>query len=331
MKKFISLCIIAAMLTVLFSSCANPPGSKPSSDTLPQPGDQPETEKVVAEPEPVDLSGLTEEELGKIENNLIEKLKTTAFNDTVKIDVRLRRPMDTHEFNVTVDARVKYNTEKREEISKEINELENRKDSLAQKSSELANDSNSTLITEINEKIKELNEEYEVHDPVYNNCVNQVFAAEFRPLLDEFMERHDLDSEGTSCLTSFMTVEDISTTPSKIMDIAKDIDVVYISCPEEIYYHGHDLSLTDGQTPPVSDYEVNQIYNLIDGEIAVSAGDKGNGIVIGMVESGVPDNTVVSGVTYCGSDSTNITQHATNVAKIIKKNGTELYYCCFQC
>ena len=77
-----------------------------------------------------------------------------------------------------------------------------------------------------------------------------------------------------SSLNPRMTVEDIITTPSKIMDIAKDIDVVYISCPEEIYYHGHDLALTDGQTPPVSDYEVNQIYNLINGEIAVNNNKK---------------------------------------------------------
>lgn len=90
MKKFLALCIIAAMLTGLFSSCSNPPGSKLSSDTLPQPGDQPATEDTNAKPDPVDLSGLTEEELGKIDSRVLENIKRIDKSTEISVVIALK-------------------------------------------------------------------------------------------------------------------------------------------------------------------------------------------------------------------------------------------------
>ncbi len=322
MKKVLSLCITAVILIGLVSSCANPPGSQTYTDNIPQPADQLSTENMNAEP--VDLSLLSDEELNKIDPALLNNLKTAASNVPIRINIRLQRPMDTDEFDTAVETQIKYNTEKRTEISAEITALKKQKDTLMQKSTGSEINANSTSLEEIDVKIAELSAEYESYSPVYNNCVNQVIAAKHRPLLEEFMNNYGLKSEENRYLSAAMTVEHISATPLKIIDIAKGNDVEYIFYPEDsIIYHEEDYALSnessDLSATPISNFEMDEIYNLIDGEVAVSQGYRGYGIVIGMVETGVPDSSEVSGVTYCGSTSTHITQHATNVAKIIKK------------
>lgn len=190
----------------------------------------------------------------------------------------------------------------------DMEKVERRAQARAQLSSaELAimNVDTTTFSEEVNEAHQEMI--LELHDKI---------AVEKNAILEEYYSNKNaafISSAGLSkaqygSIGIFIPfIRDILLTPAQIRELAKNPEVLYID------YVGDDEG-TDFAS-------IDSTYKIINGNVAVDEGYKGNGIRVGLVESGHPKYNIM------GSDSKNIFKmnsgtdkdHATMTSGIIKK------------
>lgn len=122
-----------------------------------------------------------------------------------------------------ITAKLEENKVKNEEISRELNTLKARKDSIGADRAEA---------TEIDKKIEELEDLLKKkYGLTYGYGVSRVMLEEWEPVLLSFIEKHALP-ENTVRVISTMLLRNVPLSAEKISEIAKDENVVSIEIPE---------------------------------------------------------------------------------------------------
>lgn len=235
MKKVnvLSMCLVLAVTAALFSSCANPSGKSDPDNTVPQPADSIK-EETVAPAEPLDLSKLSEEELGKIEAGLLESFESAATSETLAVNIRLAKPMSDIEFESAVDAQLKINEQKTDEINAELLKLRNERADLVKNGTAAEEYSSNQKLTEISDKITALEADLLKYSTEYNNGVNQVVKSEYLPILESFLEEYDLKSKySNNIIPSLMLIERVQINTAQLIEIVRDGDVLNVYTPED--------------------------------------------------------------------------------------------------
>ncbi len=335
MKKIISLCLTATMLFLLFSSCANPPGEGNTTSKILQPAGTPSTEKIVQNTEPVDLSVLSKDDLGKITKDVRNILVSTDKSSKHNFFVTIIRDITVAEVDELADKKMSDYITKANELESEIQDLSKQLQALkdsseSDKSLSITPNNTDSLSQRIAKLQAELNELTENNDGTYDETRISIFTDTNKPKIDAFMKRHELDPDSAAYISYVMSeIHDIPLTPEQVLEIAKDSDVARISyipkSSDKVHSNGSDIEnngsvcTNSDEDNTITETRLNRVYDIVDGEVAVNNGSMGSGITIGIVDGGVPDLNAISNVTLYNSNETEIHQHATNVATIIKK------------
>lgn len=222
MKKIISICLTAAMMLAALSACANPPGEGSTTVKNP-PAAASQSGKVTEAPQPVDLSVLSEDELGKIDENILNDMKKGNKNTEIRVIITLEKPMTDAEREEAVSAKLEENKIKNEEITREIEVLKSRKESIG---------ADKAKVAEIDAQIEELETQLKKkYGLTYGYGISRVMLEEWEPILINFIKEHGLP-ENTIRIISSMSLRNIDLTAEKITEIAKEPDVIHIGVPE---------------------------------------------------------------------------------------------------
>lgn len=277
--RFISAFLALIMLVSALSSCANPAGTS-SSDANAQPSESPKeeitTEDFTEEKgNHIDLSVLTDDDLRKFEEGVVEKLKDDTTSE-IKVNIFIKPTLSDAERDTKIEAQVLINEEKYAALNAVIKELEQRKRDIR------ASGEKTDEITSIDKQIEELTAESEKYQPGYGYAVNIVINEYCTPVLEEFIKKHKLPTDtikvSVAMMLSFVTV-----TKEQLIQIVKDDSVMTIAIPSnisDIKHFGPEeipneiTSCYSSNTPEtyINTGKINEIYNIIDGETAINAG-----------------------------------------------------------
>ncbi len=334
MKKLrlISMCLALILMLSGFSACANPPATS-SPSAIPDPGDQIAEEEEIGKPDPVDLSVLSEEELGKIKPGLLDTLKNSDKDDSVSIMLNLVSQLQGYEAKRLANERIAA----RQAETKELNAtLESLKQSY-----------NDELTTSkeresISKEIEEINKLISENDISYNKTVWQIFDETNTPIIEEVISDYNLEIiHKTFIATVAMSIDCISANAQTVIELAKDERVESI-CVATVSYEDAVAEIesvkgarkqsgtstavhAESSSSQYSSTKVNEIYDIIDGEIAVNNNKKGDGITIALIDHYIPDPDTTSNVLYYDVldgyhfEEEFVGDHATYITKILNK------------
>ena len=273
MKKIISICLTAVMMLAALSACANPPGEGSTTVKKP-PAAASQSGKVTEASQPVDLSVLTEDEMGKIDAGLLEKLKAANKNDIFSVTLFLVTPLNNTEFDNLVSEKLnsRATTAADKEIEALLKILDDENASIEEK------DAASKRITDIKKTTPEVKGRHTI-------AVNEVINEYYAPVLESFIEDYKIEVPYDCLKTALgMMIGPAPATAQLIIDMAKDerLECVQISSAHytEIYaeLEEHEKSKNNTAEPRksvarsseiYSQSKANEIYDIIDGEIAV--------------------------------------------------------------
>ena len=338
MKKirFISFCLVLIIVLSGFSACANPPGTKSPLKNISESNDKPSVDSGSAsdikEPgfsKPVDLSILNETELHKIKDDLLNVLKTSGNTDEILIAIFFTETEEEKNIDTVINEKMAEKEERSAEIEAELREIQKEYDSL----SSAKDEKSKKRAEELSQRMTELGDELETYSMEYTQLRLQMKKEINEPIVISFAERHDIDLSSADDVNYVVsTIFGIELPAEKIVELAKDdavgfMDILVrdseVEFDEEAGLPSRETVFSSSDHVTLDNTKVNEIYNIIDGEKSVNSGYSGSGVVVGMVDMGVPDQSVISNLQYyvyhSGAVAGPVDDHATNVAKIIKK------------
>lgn len=341
-QRRIAIILTLLTLSLVLVSCANPPESRAYENSALSPAEAPESEDSgdVAAAVPVDLSVLSDEELSKMSGSpeLLERLENADGNDVITVEIFVTDPLPGVQMDLAINERTREAETRIPAIKSELQAAEAQKEALDARLGELvaqagpitaggASEVNAeialveTEIEAIKADIADLHVELDGISQNYDDAVEWIKQNTLEPVLDAFAQKYPklTNADRDVWMVCFCNV---AAKASEIVEYIRDTDVeqVYLtptSTPENMSAGEVENASSD---PAVDLTKLNEAYQILGGNVAVSAGKKGYGVKIGQVELGVPDSTQVSNVNYIkGTDANYVDYHATNVATIINK------------
>lgn len=276
--------------------------------------------------EPACLSSLSNEVLGKFTDDAKNELSKIEFGEKVnRLTIEFNRNIEAIEAEKIIEA----------QLSDKIDCIEKAQDELA--STMAQNEAYSVERSSFNnssiaEKEHNLDVAITECNLARRTLIDEVYEEYNKPIIDGFISRNFSGNEDNYEISyPLCCIYDFSASVDDVIKFAEDeaVGVIHISpintaesvSADEIVGNIGASEVNSSSSVPngLDVNKVNQIYNMLGGNTAVSQGYRGSGVVVGMVETGVPDQNIVSDVTYFRSKASEVSNHATINAYIIKK------------